>query len=118
MAAPAPSGGPPLTEIASAQADLLFNVFSSLALQGTYTHGVETATVWFLLSPLSLGLCLAGSSFVPGDEEILIRAADLTPITAITAGDTLTATVGGTIRTIIAAQLDPSRQIWTLQGRK
>ena len=119
MSAPAPSGGPPQTDIASAQADILFNAFSSLALQATYTHGTETATVWFLISPMPLFLTNGMGYFQPGDEQILIRAADLAGLSGLTNGDTLVTTVGGVSRWVVAIpQLDPTRQMYTMQTRK
>ncbi len=51
----------------------------------------------------------------PGDEKVLVRAAELAGITSPVAGDYLVEATSGQRRDVLAAKLDATGLLWTLQ---
>ena len=107
--------------------DILFNVAVELVRDATYfrpasfskatglTTSVEqTAAVKALLTnyrPQELGTVV----IQPGDDKVLIRAVELASITALAAGDYLVEATTGQRRDVLAAKLDATGLLWTLQ---
>jgi hypothetical protein len=107
--------------------DILFNVAVELVRDATYyrpasfskatglTTSVEqTAAVKALVTnyrPQELGTVV----IQPGDDKVLVRAAELTGITALAAGDYLVEATTGQRRDVLAAKLDATGLLWTLQ---
>lgn len=107
--------------------DILFNVAVELVRDATYVRpasfsaatGLTTATeqtagVKALMTnyrPQELGTVV----IQPGDEKVLVRAAELTGITAPASGDYLVEASTGQRHDVLAAKLDATGLLWTLQ---
>ena len=107
--------------------DILFNVAVELVRDATYyrpasfskatgltTSAEQTATVKALMTnyrPQELGTVV----IQPGDDKVLVRAVELAGITALAAGDYLIEASTGERRDVLAAKLDATGLLWTLQ---
>ena len=107
--------------------DILFNVAVELVRDATYyrpasfskatgltTSAEQTAAVKALLTnyrPQELGTVV----IQPGDDKVLVRAVELAGITALAAGDYLIEASTGERRDVLAAKLDATGLLWTLQ---
>ena len=107
--------------------DILFNVAVELVRDATYyrpasfskatgltSSAEQTATVKALLTnyrPQELGTVV----IQPGDDKVLVRAVELAGITALAAGDYLIEASTGQRRDVLAAKLDATGLLWTLQ---
>ena len=107
--------------------DILFNVAVELVRDATYyrpasfskatgltTSAEQTATVKALMTnyrPQELGTVV----IQPGDDKVLIRAVELAGITALAAGDYVVEATTGQRRDVLAAKLDATGLLWTLQ---
>jgi hypothetical protein len=107
--------------------DILFDVAVELVRDATYyrpasfskatgltTSAEQTAAVKALKTnyrPQELGTVV----IQPGDDKVLVRAAELTGITALAAGDYLVEATTGQRRDVLAAKLDATGLLWTLQ---
>jgi hypothetical protein len=74
-----------------------------------------TASCKFIGSHVLSGGYLGLAPVVPGTENLLIRASELTAITTPTAGDYLIENSSGLRRNIQAARLDPSGEFYVFQ---
>ena len=107
--------------------DILFNVAVELVRDATYyrpasfskatgltTSAEQAATVKALLTnyrPQEFGTVV----IQPGDDKVLVRAVELAGITALAAGDYLIEASTGQRRDVLAAKLDATGLLWTLQ---
>lgn len=107
--------------------DILFTVASELVRDATYyrpasfspatgltTATEQTASVKALTTnyrPQELGTVV----IQPGDDKVLVRAAELTAIPSPAAGDYLVEATSGQRRDVLAAKLDATGLLWTLQ---
>jgi hypothetical protein len=107
--------------------DILFNVAVELVRDVTYvrpasfsaatgltTSAEQTAAVKALLTnyrPQELGTVV----IQPGDEKVLLRTVELAGITTLSAGDYLIEAATGQRRDVLAAKLDATGLLWTLQ---
>jgi hypothetical protein len=107
--------------------DMLFTVAGELVRSATYYRPAsfcsatgqsaaaeQTASVVALVAayrPRELGTVV----IQPGDEKVLVRAVKLAAIPAPMAGDYLVETVTGQRRDVLAAHLDATALLWTLQ---
>ena len=107
--------------------DILFNVAVELVRHATYyrpasfsaatgltTATEQTAAVKALVANYraqELGTVV----IQPGDDKVLIRAAELVGIASPAAGDYLVEATTGQRRDILAAKLDATGLLWTLQ---
>ena len=107
--------------------DILFNVAVELVRDATYyrpasfskatgltTSAEQAATVKALLTnyrPQEFGTVV----IQPGDDKVLVRAVELAGITALAAGDYLIEAGTGQRRDVLAAKLDATGLLWTLQ---
>ena len=107
--------------------DILFNVAVELVRDATYyrpasfsratgltTSAEQTAAVKALMTnyrPQELGTVV----IQPGDDKVLVRAAELAGITAPATGDYLVEAATGQRRDVLAAKLDATGLLWTLQ---
>ena len=107
--------------------DILFNVAVELVRDATYyrpasfskatgltTSAEQTAAVKALLTnyrPQELGTVV----IQPGDDKVLIRAVELAGIPSPASGDYLVEATSGQRRDVLAAKLDATGLLWTLQ---
>lgn len=107
--------------------DILFNVAAQLVRDAVYyrpasfsaatgltTSAEQTAAVKALIAnyrPQELGTVV----IQPGDDKVLVRAAELTAIPSPAAGDYFVEAVTGQRRDVLAAKLDATGLLWTLQ---
>jgi len=107
--------------------DILFNVAVELVRDATYyrpasfsaatgltTSAEQTAAVKALLTnyrPQELGTVV----IQPGDDKVLVRAVELASIPSPAAGDYLVEATTGQRRDVLAAKLDATGLLWTLQ---
>ena len=107
--------------------DILFNVAVQLVRDAVYyrpasfskatgltTATEQTAAVKALVTnyrPLELGTVV----IQPGDDKVLVRAAELTAIPSPAVGDYLVDSSTGQRRDVLAAKLDATGLLWTLQ---
>jgi len=107
--------------------DILFTVASELVRDATYyrpasfspatgltTATEQTASVKVLVANYraqELGTVV----IQPGDDKVLVRAAELTAIPSPAVGDYLVEATSGQRRDVLAAKLDGTGSLWTLQ---
>lgn len=107
--------------------DILFNVAAELVRDATYvrpasfsaatgltTSAEQAAAVKALLTnyrPQELGTVV----IQPGDDKVLVRAVELSAIPSPAAGDYLVEATTGQRRDVLAAKLDATGLLWTLQ---
>jgi hypothetical protein len=110
-------GAPPLGEVSGAQVELLFGLWIKLVRAGVLYRGSVAVEVYMIVAPLDLAL-VDGKALLPGDERLLIRAVDLAGAAEPRAGDYVTENGNGLRRDVVAVEVDPARQLWTLYVRK
>ena len=107
--------------------DILFTLAAELVRDATYyrpasfspatgltTAAEQTASVKALAAsyrPQELGTVV----IQPGDDKVLVRAAELTAIPSPAAGDYMVEATSGQRRDVLAAKLDATGLLWTLQ---
>ena len=107
--------------------DILFNVAAQLVRDAVYyrpasfsaatgltTSAEQTAAVKALIAnyrPQELGTVV----IQPGDDKVLVRAAELVSIPSPAVGDYFVEAVTGQRRDVLAAKLDATGLLWTLQ---
>ena len=107
--------------------DILFNVAAQLVRDAVYyrpasfsastgltTSAEQTAPVEALIAnyrPQELGTVV----IQPGDDKVLVRAAELVGIPSPAPGDYFVEDVTGQRRDVLAAKLDATGLLWTLQ---
>jgi hypothetical protein len=107
-----------VTALAREAVTLVFELYAEVVLAGTYYRSAQSHTaVSMLAMPVPVAR-VDGTVIKPGDELVLIQAADLTAIEEPRAGDYVVESVTSLRRDVIVAQLDLSRQIWSLVARK
>jgi hypothetical protein len=115
-----------LTSRVKSALDLLFTLAGELVRDATYhrpasfsaatgaiANGEQTAAVKALAMPYrarELGTVV----IQPGDEKVLVRAAELAAIPSPAAGDYLVESSGAR-RDVLSARLDATGQLWTFQ---
>ena len=116
-----------LTKAFKSALDILFNVAGELVRGATYYRPAsfssatgqtaateQTATVQMLVTNYRVSDSPT-VVFQPGNEKALVRASELTSITAPAAGDYLIETATGQRRDVLAARLDATGLLWTFQ---
>lgn len=109
----------PLAEVSVVQIDTLFAVWAEAVKSAWFTAvagGMGPIAVSVIVSPVPLSLC-DGVVVKPGDEKILVRVSELAGLTPI-AGDLVEEVDTSISRDVIVVQLDISRQLYTLIGRR
>ena len=97
---------------------LPFQLYAALVIAATYRRtGLSNVAVAMLVMPVPTWK-VDGITIQPGDELVLVQAADLASVNQPRAGDYLVETVSNLRRDVVVAQLDLSRQIWSLVARK
>lgn len=107
--------------------DILFNVAAQLVRDAVYyrpasfsaatgltTSAEQTAAVKALIAnyrPQELGTVV----IQPGDDKVLVRAAELAGIPSPAVGDYFVEAVTGQRRDVLSAKLDATGLLWTLQ---
>lgn len=116
-----------ITKAFKAALDILFSLAGELVRDGTYYRPAsfspatgltpaseQTAAVKALIAnyrPRELGTVV----IQPGDEKVLVRASELAAIPSPAVGDYLVETTTGQRRDVLAAKLDDTGSLWTLQ---
>ena len=97
---------------------LIFQLYAEAVVAATYYRAADKSAAVSLLALPVPAAKVDGLTIKPGDELLLILAADLTGIDQPRAGDYVVETNGNLRRNIIVSQLDLSRTLWSLVGRK
>jgi hypothetical protein len=116
-----------ITKAVKSALDVLFTVAGQLVRSATYyrpasfssatglsTSAEQSANVTALVAsyrPRELGTVV----IQPGDEKVLVRAAELAGINAPASGDYLIEATTGQRRDVLSAKLDATGMLWTLQ---
>ena len=107
-----------LQNLGQSASSLIFQLYAEAVVAATYYRAVDkSAAVAMLALPVPTAK-VDGTTIQPGDELLLILATELTSIDQPRAGDYVVETTGSLRRDIIVSQLDLSRTLWSLVGRK
>jgi hypothetical protein len=107
-----------VTSLGRGAATLAFELYAEVVVAGSYYRSAQShAAVAMLVTPVPARR-VDGTIVLPGDELVFIQAADLVSIDQPRAGDYVVETVTSLRRDVIVAQLDLSRQLWSLVARK
>jgi len=107
----------PVRQVTQTAIDLLFATYADVARAGTYNRDGSTATVTMLVFPVHHALA-DGTVIKPGDDKILIRAADVAMLGQPRAGDTIDELDVSQRWDVLAVELDMTQQLWTLFCRR
>lgn len=103
---------------------VIFNLGGDIVKDGTYTRPMSLATTTGLSATnevnaavkLLIAAVPASAPRLRGNqrqEKLLIRASELTGVTAPAAGDYIIETITGLRRDVLSAVLDPTGQVWS-----
>ena len=107
-----------LQSLGQSASSLLFQLYAEAVVAATYYRAADkSAAVSMLALPVPTAK-VDGLTIKPGDELLLLLAADLSGIDQPRAGDYVVETSGNLRRNIIVSQLDLARTLWSLVGRK
>ena len=107
-----------LQSLGQSASSLVFQLYAEAVVAATYYRSVDkSAAVSMLALPVPVAR-IDGQIIQPGDELIYIQAPDLAGIDQPRPGDYVIETAGNLRRNIIVTQLDLSRTMWSLIGRK
>ena len=107
-----------LQNLGQSASALVFQLYAEAVVAATYYRAADKSVAVSLLALPVPTAKVDGITIKPGDELLLILATDLMGIDQPRAGDYVVETVGNLRRNIIVSQLDLSRTLWSLVGRK